>query len=311
MSSRLRVAVLAGGESAEREISLASGLQVAAALDAAGHAVELVDPIETPLESLVGQFDVCFVALHGGAGEDGRVQRRLDALGLPYTGSGPDASQRAMSKSLAKAAFHDAGVPTPEAFLVDLVLETKGLADRARRLGFPLIVKPDDQGSSVGLGVATDEEDLVRKVAEAGRYGRIVLVERFVRGRELTVTVLGRRALAPLEIVGRPGVFDFDSKYTSDTIEYHFQTGLLPKKTREVQEVAVAAAEALGTSGMVRVDLILDDSLRPWVLEVNTVPGMTDHSLCPMAAREAGWGLAALCDWALRDALDREVVRPA
>lgn len=302
----LRVAVLAGGGSSEREVSLASGAQVAKALHAAGHGIELIDPARTDLVRLDwNRFDCCFLALHGGAGEDGRVQRQLARLGIPYTGSGPAASSAAMSKSAAKALFLETGVPTPERVLLRPEDSPQQIVAKVSRLGFPVVVKPDSQGSSLGVGIARSAGDLAEKVAEARRYDRLILAERFIAGREMTVTVLGRRALPLLEIVGRAEIFDYGSKYSSTVIEYHFQTGLAPMKVKELEDVAVAAAAALGTTGMVRVDLMLDGALRPWVLEVNTLPGMTDHSLAPMAAARAGIDMPALCDWVLRDGLQQ------
>jgi D-alanine-D-alanine ligase len=305
-SGPLRVVVLAGGDSAERDVSLSSGAQVAAALTAAGHAVERVDPAETDLDDLDWRrFDACFLALHGGAGEDGRVQQWLEDRRVPYTGSGPAASRAAMSKSAAKELLCRAGVPTPEYAVIDAGDAAGEAARKVAAIGLPVVIKPDSQGSSFGLGIARHENDLADCVARSRRYGPLVLAERFVAGRELTVSVLDRKALPVLEIVGGAEVFDFDSKYASQAIEYRFQTGLPPMKLREIEETAVAAAEAIGTRGLVRIDLRLDATLAPWVLELNTLPGMTDHSLAPLAAAEAGIDMPALCDWMVRRAAGR------
>ena len=301
-SQPLRVAVLAGGCSAEREVSLASGDRVAAALTTSGHDVTVVDPARDDLEGVArAGYDGCFVALHGGAGEDGRIQRRLAERGIAFTGSGPAACRLAMSKWAAKRRFHRHGVPTPEGVLLDAHDPPEAILTRAAPLGFPLVIKPDAQGSSLGVGLAQSPEELSVLVRRSGRYGGAVLAERRIVGRELTVSVLGRRPLPPLEIVSDEPVFDYDSKYTSQLTQYHFQTGLSPMKTKELQATAVAAAAALGTTGLVRVDLMLDARLRGWVLEVNTVPGMTDHSLAPKAAGQAGLAMPELCDWMLRD----------
>jgi D-alanine-D-alanine ligase len=301
----LRVAVLAGGDSAEREVSLQSGAQVAAALASAGHLVETIDPAAADFErlDLRGRFDVCFLALHGGAGEDGRMQRWLDDRRIPYTGSGSRASLSAMFKSAAKTLFRRAGIPTPEYLLIQPQHSAESIRRRVAALGYPVVVKPDSQGSSLGVGLARTPAQLDARVAESRCYDQWVMAERFIAGRELTVSVLGRRALPLLEVVGHEEIFDFGSKYTSTVMECRFHTGLSPMKVEEVQQTAVAAAEALRTAGLVRVDLRLDTHLRPWVLEVNTLPGMTDHSLAPKAARQAGLNLPALCDWMLRDAL--------
>ena len=305
MSARpLRVAVLAGGQSPERDVSLASGRRVAAALAAAGHEVTVVDPARSDLGQLDrADYDGCFIALHGGAGEDGRIQRRLARRRIPFTGSGPTASALAMSKSAAKRRFHRFGIPTPEHVVLDPSEPPEAMLARAATLGFPLVVKPDAQGSSLGVGIAASPDDLPARVRESSHYGGVVLAERRVFGRELTVSVLDRRPLPPLEIVCREPVFDYQSKYSSELIEYQFDTGLGPMKTKELQATAAAAAAALGTSGLVRVDLMVDSRLRVWVLEVNTVPGMTEHSLAPMAARQAGIAMPELCDWILRDGL--------
>jgi len=299
-----RIALLAGGDSPEREVSLASGARVRQSLAAAGHEVQWIDPAETDLSAVDWDgYDVCFLALHGGAGEDGRVQEVLQARGVPYTGSGPAASHAAMSKSLAKALFEECGVPTPDYALLYDHDPPAQIVAKVIALGLPVVVKPDAGGSSVGVGLVREGEEILRAVNSARQCGRLVLAERFVGGRELTVAVLGRAPLPVVEIL-RPGeVFDYHSKYASPATEYRFHTAWGPIKVEEVQRTAVSAAAALGTSGLVRVDLIVDGSARPWVLEVNTLPGMTDHSLAPMAAARAGIEFPALCTWMVTDAL--------
>lgn len=304
--SPLRVALLAGGDSAEREISLASGRQAASALKSRGHAVDSFDPIETPLRDIHwGRYDICFIALHGGAGEDGRIQAELEELVVPYTGSGPKASRRAMSKAAAKRRFERHHVPTPPA----IVFETTDLFDDVARriapLGYPLVVKPESQGSSLGVGMAADESQLAARAIDASRYDSLLLAERWIDGREFTVAVLGRRALPLLEISAPGGWFDYDAKYKSNGAEFRFETGLSEAKTDELKMLAVDAAASLETSGLSRVDLLLDKHGQPWVLEVNTVPGLTSHSLAPQAAARAGLDFAALCEWMLADGLRR------
>jgi len=301
----LRVALFAGGDSAEREVSLRSGVEVAAALRAAGHTVAFIDPAEADLArlDLKNRCDVCFLALHGGAGEDGRIQQWLEDRRIPYTGSGPLASLAAMSKSLSKIVFRRHGVPTPPYVVIKPHDPPERVAQRVSPLGFPVVVKPDGQGSSLGVGIARCVEELADRLAQGRRYDDWVLAEQYIGGREFTVSVLGRKALPPLEVVGHEEIFDYGSKYASTIIEYRFQTGLGPMKVQELSDTAVAAARALATSGLVRVDVRLDTNLCPWVLEVNTLPGMTDHSLAPKAAAQAGLDMPALCDWMLRDAL--------
>ena len=308
-ASGLRVAVLAGGDSAERNVSLASGAQVLAALRRVGHQAQSFDPVAVDLDDIAwSEFDACFIALHGGAGEDGRVQQRLERLGVPYTGSGPAASRLAMSKSASKERFFLAGVPTQPYVLLH---ESDPPADAARKapcLGFPVVVKPDGQGSSLGLGFADSPGELARAFSAARHYDSFVLVEPWIDGREFTVAVLGRHALPLLEIATPRGLFDYQAKYSDDATQCRVDTGLAEPIAARLEQVAVAATAALGTTGLSRVDLMLDRADRPWVLEVNTVPGLTDHSLAPRAAAWAGLDLHALCDWMVRDCLALEVV---
>jgi D-alanine-D-alanine ligase len=299
MSARhlYRVAVLAGGDSAEREVSLRSGTSVAAALEAAGHAAELVDPAATPIDSVDWpRFDGAFIALHGGAGEDGRIQQQLETLGVPYTGSDPRASRLAMSKAQSKRQFIAAGVPTlPFAFIG----EHEPLAEaarRARRLGYPVVVKPDAQGSSVGVGIAEGPEALCLALVEARAYGGQCILERLVRGREFTVAVLDDRPLPAIEIVTPEPVFSYDAKYASSLTEYRLEFALTEPLTEALVAAAVGAVRALGTAGLARVDLMLEADGRPWVLEVNTIPGMTVRSLAPLAAARAGIDMPQLCE---------------
>ena len=302
----LRVAVLAGGDSAEREVSLASGRQVVASLAHRGHHVEWFDPALRDLASIPwDHFDVGFVALHGGAGEDGHVQAQLESWGVPFTGSGSFAACLAMSKSAAKERMLAAGVPTLPyvGFAID---EPRALVvDRVAELGYPVVVKPDAQGSSLGVGFAADAVGLNVCINAARCYGTRMLAEPWIDGREFTVAVLGREPLPILEIATPRGLFDYEAKYRCTATEYRFDTGLPPEIADGVRSIASASAEALGTAGLTRVDLMLSRAGDLWVLEVNTVPGMTDHSLAPMAAEHAGLTFADLCDWMLFDALTR------
>jgi D-alanine-D-alanine ligase len=302
----LRVAVLAGGDSAEREVSLASGRQVVASLAQRGHDVEWFDPALRDLASIPwDRFDVGFIALHGGAGEDGRVQAQLESWDVPFTGSGSAAASLAMSKSSAKERMLAAGVPTSPyvGFAVD---ERRALfVDHVAELGYPVVVKPEAQGSSLGVGFAADAGELDVCIGAARCYGTRMLAEPWVDGREFTVAVLGREALPILEIATPRGLFDYEAKYRCTATEYRFETGLPLEIADRLRSVASASVEALGTAGLARVDLMLSRAGDPWVLEINTVPGMTDHSLAPMAAERAGLKFADLCDWMLHDALTR------
>ena len=306
-ATALRVVVLAGGDSAEREISLASGRNVARALAKARHNVAVIDPAKEPLDSIDWRrFDVCFVALHGGAGEDGRVQAMLESIGIPYTGSGPAASGLAMSKTASKECFLSAGVPTPAFATFDSRDPIAEVTAKVAALGYPIIIKPDSQGSSLGISCARTPADLARSLEECLRFDSMGLAEKKVEGREFTVAVLDRRPLPLLEIVGLEGIFSFDCKYQDQSIEHRFDFDLSLRDVRRLESAAVAAVEAIGTSGLARVDLMLDRVNEPWVLEVNTSPGMTERSLAPDAAARAGLEMPALCDQLIRECLSLE-----
>lgn len=303
----ISVAVLAGGESAEREVSLASGREVVAALARRGHRVALFDPFDWPLHLIpLEDHDACFIALHGGSGEDGRLQSELERRGVAYTGSGPIASRLAMSKSASKERFFAAGVPTLPYFLFHVTDNLQQLTDKVAGLGYPVVVKPDNQGSSLGVGLARNPEELAESVAAAGRFASEIIVELHVPAREFTVAVLDRRPLPLMEIVTGEPLFGYDAKYHSTLTRHSFDPQLDPVKAAQLQHTAVAAAATLDTRGLARADLLLDPAGCAWVLEVNTVPGMTPTSLAPKAAAEAGLDLPQLCDWMLLDALQRQ-----
>ncbi|MCE9545059.1 MAG: D-alanine--D-alanine ligase [Planctomycetia bacterium] len=303
LKDSLDIAVLCGGDSSQREVSLASGEAVAAALLAAGHNVAVFDPSDAELTALNWhQFDACFIALHGGEGEDGRVQSVLDQLGVPYTGSGPDASRLAMSKWATKERLRQHGIATPPAVTIhadDPLLE---VVRRVRSLGFPLVVKPDGQGCSLGVGVARCLDDLTECLARAAEYESSLLAEKLIVGREMTVAIVDGEPLPPLEIVHDGPLFDFDAKHHSPATtlrvpEVHDSAALVAVQT------AMKAAAALETRCLVRVDLIVDGAGCPWVLELNTSPDMTERSLAPRAASAAGLKLSALCDQLIRKCL--------
>ena len=274
-----RVAVLSGGESAEREVSLASGQQVALALSLAGHQPVLIDPADIDLERIDWpSFDVCFIALHGGAGEDGRVQTVLEQLNVPYTGSNPTACLFAMCKSAAKERFHERGVSTLPFVRFTADQPTAALYE----LKFPLVIKPDNQGSSLGVNVARNADELRKCIADAAEFDSWLIAEPFVAGREFTVSLLGRDPLPMIEIVSPQSVFTYDAKYASAATEYHLDSQLLPAVEAQIYRAAIAAAEALGTAGLSRVDLMLDGENRVWVLEMNTIPGMTAQSFATL-----------------------------
>jgi D-alanine-D-alanine ligase len=300
-NSPLRVAVLAGGESAERDVSLQSGAAVAAALAVAGHSVTLLDPADCPLSDVDWTaLDAAFIALHGGAGEDGRVQEELEQRGIPYTGSTSQACRLAMSKSASKERFRECGVPTPPYALVEPGKSAADVARELARFNYPLIVKPDGQGSSIGISVAQSNDELARSIALAREYDHCSIVEPFIVGREFTLAMLDDRALPLLEIVSPERVFSYEAKYQSSLTEYRFDFRVPATARSEILHAAVAAAKALGTAGLARVDVMLSREGQVFVLEVNTVPGMTPRSLAPRAADRAGLDMTTLCDLLVR-----------
>jgi D-alanine-D-alanine ligase len=300
-----RVAVLAGGDSAEREISLRSGAAVARALGEAGHRPLAIDPAGRDLADIDWTaFDACFIALHGGAGEDGRVQQELERLGVGYTGSGPAACRLAMSKRASKERFVERRVPTLPWALVD----AHGSIDRAcakvAPLGYPLVVKPDAQGSSLGVTIVEGPDSLAGAMHAAGQFGIRAIAEPRVVGREFTIAVLDERALPIIEIITPERVFSFEAKYASSLTEYRFDFELDTRKRVELLHAAVAATKALGTRGLSRVDLMVGHDGRVWVLEVNAIPGMSQRSLAPLAAQRAGLPMAVLCEELVRPCLE-------
>jgi D-alanine-D-alanine ligase len=335
----MRITVLLGGVSAERDVSLSSGVRIAAALRSRGHTVTCVDPahgvmslaredelrtggvgVAPPsLEQLqalrhaslspelagmreLRDAECVFLALHGGQGEDGTVQALLDLIGVPYTGSGPLGSAIAMDKELSKILFRAGAVQT-----ADWLMAARAGTDVdhvARAIGWPAIVKPSKQGSTVGLSVVRSAAELPGAIAEAFLYDDEVMIERFVPGRELTVGVLGGEALPVVEIVPKKGLYDYEAKYTPGMTE-EYPVDLGPALTERLASEAVAAFRALKLSGYARADFRLDPEGEPWCLEVNTLPGMTPTSLLPIAAKAAGMDFADLCERIVALALAR------
>ena len=308
-----RVAVLAGGRSPEREVSLRSGHRVASALVARGHDAMLLDPAEGPFVENVSAATVstCYVALHGKEGEDGTVQRLLDVLGITYTGSAPRACQVAFDKVLAKDALDRAGVPTPSWTAIQATaLRDLGAGAVLRtvieRLGLPLVVKPSRAGSAMGLTFVEREGDLPSAVMNALSFSEAAVIERRVEGPEVAAGLIGGTEPLPLvEIVPKSGVFDYAARYTPGATEYYAPARLGSETTSTAQSAAARAFEVLGVRDVGRVDVLIDADGAPWVVDVNVSPGMTDTSLLPMAAQAAGIGFEELCERVLRLALDR------
>jgi D-alanine-D-alanine ligase len=332
----MKVAVLFGGNSSERDVSIASGAQVAKALREAGHRVIAVDtfrgvlsdveqqsllsrgvapapPTEQELQvvraktggivqaSYFADADLVFLALHGGTGEDGTIQAVFSAAGILYTGSEHVGSTAAMDKDLAKRLFTAAAVPTPKWVMVPV-----NLREACALLGLPLVVKPNKQGSTVGLSVVERPEDLPAAIDEAYRHDDEVMLEEFIPGREFTVGILGDRALAVGEIIPKfSDIFDYESKYQPGGAEEIFPANISADATAEMQRLGLLAHHALKLRDYSRVDFRMDPSGKIWCLEVNTLPGMTAQSLLPKSAAAVGISFPALCDEICRLALAR------
>ncbi|MEN8373950.1 MAG: D-alanine--D-alanine ligase [Gemmatimonadota bacterium] len=327
----LRVAVFLGGDSVERDVSLASGREVISALRERGHRVVGVDPArgvlgpteETALSAEVSALppaevapperpaltdvlrsepvrgaDVVFVALHGGAGEDGRLQAMLELEGIRYTGSGPLGCALAMDKDIAKHLMRAAGVPT-----ADWLMAPASTEEVADRLGFPVIVKASKQGSTVGLSLVREPGELPAAIELGYRHDDEVMIERFVPGRELTVAVVGDETFPPGEIISQHEIFDYECKYQPGMAEEVFPAALTDREARGVSALALATHRALKLGGYSRVDFRMDPAGIMWCLEANTAPGMTSASLLPKAGQAAGVSFPALCDRICRLAL--------
>lgn len=280
-----KVAVLMGGTSAEREISLKSGSAVLAALQAKGVNAHFVDPDVNVAQHLYAEkFDRAFICLHGRGGEDGVIQGALEQIGIPYTGSGVVGSALGMDKYRCKLLWQGAELPTPT--FVSLINEED--LKRAAELGFPLMIKPAREGSSIGISRVDDVESLTTAWQTALRYDKLVIAERWITGKEYTCAILQDQALPVIRLETPHTFYDYEAKYLANTTQYHCPCGLDAETEIRLQNLALAAFHSVGAIGWGRVDLLTDESGEPWLIEVNTVPGMTDHSLVPMAAKAAG-----------------------
>jgi D-alanine-D-alanine ligase len=281
-----KVAVLLGGRSAEREISLMSGNAVLGALRERGVDAHAFDPQARDVSDLKRErFDRAFIALHGRYGEDGTVQGALELLGIPYTGSGVMASSLAMDKWRTKLIWQTAGIPVPKDMLVDESTDWNAVVEK---LGLPLIVKPVHEGSTIGLSKVRSVTELPGAYRIAARHDRMVLAEEFIDGQELTASILGENALPLIRIEAPQGNYDYQSKYFSEETKYYCPAGIDAETERTIRDVAWRAFQLLGCEGWGRADLVLRTDSTFSFLEMNTSPGMTGHSLVPMAARQAG-----------------------
>jgi len=323
----MKIVVLMGGTSAERDVSLASGEAIVNGLKEAGHQVLtidtakgyrlpehqkkfLADGIKTvppdvkalqdegkrlalkTIESFdLSEVEIVFLALHGGQGEDGTIQALLELSGIPYTGSGVLASALAMNKAMSKKVFEREGILTPEWFVLESSdsIDPSSVIDKIiKSFDFPVVVKPNDQGSTVGLTVVKEKENLAKAISEAGIYSNKVLFERYIPGRELTVGILGDSALPVIEIVPEHGIYDYECKYTKGKSRYICPAEISKDKTNKIQEIGLKAFKALGCDGFARVDFRYGTDDKFYCLEVNTIPGMTATSLVPKAAGVMG-----------------------
>lgn len=281
-----KVAVLYGGRSAEREVSLQSGAAVLAALQATGVDACGIDVGEDIMQQLCAQpFDRAFIVLHGRGGEDGTIQGLLECAGIPYTGSGVLASALAMDKLRTKQVWHTLGLPTPQHATLSCVEDCERVADE---LGFPLMVKPSQEGSSIGMAKVHNLNELQQAWHNARTYDDNVLVEQYVSGPEFTIAMLDGEILPPIRLGTDHVFYDYEAKYLSDNTSYQIPCGLEEDKEQELRELTARACAALGVTGWGRADVMQDEAGAFWLLEVNTVPGMTGHSLVPMAAKAAG-----------------------
>jgi D-alanine-D-alanine ligase len=280
-----KIALLSGGDSEERDISIKSGLAVYKALKNLNYEVSLIDPKNTNLCSLVN-FDAAFICLHGKNGEDGKVQSLLELLKVPFTGSASTASMLAMNKFYSKLIWNDRALKTPQFLILNKTnLDYKKIITK---LGDPFIVKPSSSGSSFGINLVKNKDDLISAFTDAFKYDSIVIAEEFIVGREFTVSILGNKSLGVLEISSKNEFYDYNAKYVSNETVFSKPTDLNPTVLEEMENIALSAFTSIGCSGWGRVDFMMDKKFNLHLIEVNTVPGMTDHSLFPLAAKHAG-----------------------
>lgn len=306
MSSKtaLRVALLAGGTSSEREVSLKGGKAVYQALLELGHIVEIFDPAyDLPkLAQRAKEFDCAFLVIHGPLGEDGTLQGFLDMLGLPYQGAGVLGSALAMHKGISKILYREAGLPVPKGFIISKRTPLKDIEKQAKTLGFPLIVKPATQGSSVGLSMVKSLDELTLAIEMGFSVDKELLLEEFLEGKEITVGILEDKPLPVVEILPKKKLFDYETKYTPGMAEEICPAQLPEDLTKKAQDYALKAHKALYLRHYSRTDMIIKDE-EIYVLETNTIPGMTETSLFPLAAKVAGYSFRDLVQKLLELAL--------
>ncbi|OTG88190.1 D-alanine--D-alanine ligase [Acinetobacter sp. ANC 4558] len=288
-----KVAVLFGGKSAEREVSLASGKAVLEALLHSGVNAEGFDPQDRSVTELT-QYDRTFIVLHGRGGEDGQIQGALEWLGVPYTGTGVQGSAIGMDKIKTKQIWQGSELPTAP---YRIVAKDSNLQDVVDSIGLPFIIKPVHEGSSIGMSKVEKIEDFALAIEKATQHDAVVMAEKWITGREFTIVILNNQALPVIRLQPPEDVafYDYEAKYTRNDVEYGIPCGLTPEDEKRLQALSLRAFQAVGASGWGRIDAMQDEEGNFWLLEVNTVPGMTSHSLVPKAAQAVGYSFESLC----------------
>lgn len=289
----LRIVVLAGGDSAEREVSLESGTCVALELRQRGHDVLLFDPAILALSEIPRATDIIFPMLHGTGGEDGTLQRQLNQLGIPWLGSSAEASALTFDKVATRRVLANAGLPVAPGIAFAHDVPGSSIHIASRRIGYPQVVKPATQGSSVGVAIVDTERGIDAAVAEAGRWSNTILIEKYIDGREITVPVINGEAFPVVEILPVARWYDYSAKYRDEATCYNVAPENVPP---DLVDIVIAACETCGVTGITRTDLRIDSEGDPWILEINTIPGMTSHSLVPMSIRARGQNVGELCE---------------
>lgn len=289
----LRIIVLAGGDSAEREVSLESGACVANELKGRGHEVLVFDPARLTLSEISRDTDVIFPMLHGTGGEDGTLQQTLERLNIPWFGSSAAASALTFDKAATRKILANAGLPVAPGIVLARDATKEQIHIASRRIGFPQVVKPAAQGSSVGISIVDAESEVDNAATEAARWSHTFLIEEYIAGREITVPVINGEVYPVVEILPAARWYDYSAKYTDESTRYLVAPVNLPAN---LKEIVLAACETCGVTGISRTDLRIDSDGKPWILEINTIPGMTSHSLVPMSIREHGQSVGELCE---------------
>ena len=290
---QLRITVLAGGDSAEREVSLESGACVAHELQQRGHKVVLFDPARLPLSEIRLDTDIVFPMLHGTGGEDGTLQRSLNQLSIPWFGSSAAASELTFDKAATRRVLANAGLPVPPGIALSHDAAKEQICAASRRIGFSQVFKPCAQGSSVGVSIVDVEAEVDNAAAEAARWSRTFLIEKYIAGREITVPVINGEIYPIIEILTAARWYDYSAKYTDEATRYQIAPDNLPAN---LADIVLAACKTCDVTGITRTDLRIDSNGEPWILEINTIPGMTSHSLVPMSIRARGQSVGGLLE---------------